>query len=93
MLAAPAKRGSPGGNRSPMSPSAEAPSSGIDQRVADDVRVRMALEPEVVLDRDPAEDERATLDEAVRVEPGSHAVAHPSGSWRGSRARKAVTVR
>ena len=65
----------------------------VDQGMAHDVGVGVPVEPALVLDRHAAEHERTSLDEAMRVEPGAHAVAHPIGSWRGSRPRKAVTVR
>ncbi len=65
----------------------------IDQGMADDVRVRVALEASIVLQRDAPEHERAAGDEPVGIEARADAIAHPSGSWRGSRPRKAVTVR
>src|SRR5436309_1974039 len=58
----------------------------VDQRVRDHVAVGVAREPSPRVDLDPAENERHTLDERVRVDADSH--PHPSGSWRRSRRSK-----
>ena len=80
-----------------MSPDVRGAENRVDQGVRDHIAVGMAGEPARAVDPDAAEDERDTVLERVRIdaEPDPHlgvARAHPSGSWRGSRLSKTVTV-
>ena len=61
----------------------------VDDRVGEDVGVRVAGEPLLVRDVDAAEDEPATGREGVRVDADAGPDRHPSGSSR--RARRSKT--
>jgi hypothetical protein len=61
--------------------------------MGDDVAVRVSGEAAVVVELNASEDEWDPVRKRVRVDAKPDAkLAHPSGSWRGFRPSKTVTV-
>ena len=65
----------------------------VDQRVRDDIAVRVPGKASILVKPDAAEDKWNPVGEGVRVNTEPHAqIAQPSSSWRACRPSKTVTV-